>query len=180
MIKVQRVRKMSERMAQIQTKATAMPPPAMGITLISSVDLDMSARLQESTQHDRHTSVLTHQGYHLQPDSPFPSSVAIIAACKAPDIIYPNAQKDSQYIDLLCVLGQCHQACDNAPGDLQTGEPVAWSDPGCSGDSDENLLDDLTDATEGKEKHIEPSNQCLFFCRPMLQLYSRLCLPEHS
>lgn len=38
-MRVWRVRSVSERMAQIQTNATAMPPPAMGMTLISSVDL---------------------------------------------------------------------------------------------------------------------------------------------
>lgn len=38
-IRVWRVRRVSERMAQIQTNATAMPPPAMGMTFISSVDL---------------------------------------------------------------------------------------------------------------------------------------------
>ena len=38
-IRVCRVRRVSDKMAQIQTKATAMPPPAMGMTLISSVDL---------------------------------------------------------------------------------------------------------------------------------------------
>ena len=39
MMRVWRVRRVSERMAQIQTKATAMPPPAIGMMLISSVDL---------------------------------------------------------------------------------------------------------------------------------------------
>jgi hypothetical protein len=38
-MRVWRVRRVSDKIAQIQTKATAMPPPAMGMMLISSVDL---------------------------------------------------------------------------------------------------------------------------------------------